>query len=327
MAVEPLVVVVRELAARPDPQRLRLVGGLPIEGRLALLAHQHREGDVVGIAAHQRAQPPTVSEFFGVVLQVQHDMRAALGELRRRHRELAVGLRGPAHARRSRLARLAREHLDLLGDDERRIEADTELADQLRVFLLIPGEPLEELAGAGLGDRAQVGDRLLARHADAVVADGERALGRVVVHPDLEVRLARHQVGLREREETQLVVGVRGVRDELAQEDLAVAVERVDHELQELTHLGLEAVLFGGGGSGRRVGHTKTPIGVHEAGFQGGGGARPQRFKGVRRARAKLPGRAPRDRSGRSARAPTAASGNRPARSCVVPDGCGPHAV
>ena len=83
MAVEPLVVVVRELAARPDPQRLRLVGGLPIEGRLALLAHQHREGDVVGITAYQRAQPPAVSEFFGIVLQVQHNMCTALGELRR----------------------------------------------------------------------------------------------------------------------------------------------------------------------------------------------------------------------------------------------------
>ena len=57
------------------------------------------------------------------------------------------------------------------------IEADAELADQLRVLLLVAGQALEELGGAGLGDGAEVRDRLLAGHADAVVADGEGAGG------------------------------------------------------------------------------------------------------------------------------------------------------
>ncbi len=67
-------------------------------------------------------------------------------------------------------ARLARAHLDTLGDDERRVEADAELADELRRLLLIAGQRAEEFRGARAGDGAEVGDGLGARHADAVVA-------------------------------------------------------------------------------------------------------------------------------------------------------------
>ena len=42
--------------------------------------------------------------------------------------------------------------------------------------------------------------------------------------------------------EAQPVAGIGGVGDQLAQEDLPVAVQGVDHELQQLAHLGLEAV-------------------------------------------------------------------------------------
>ena len=69
----------------------------------------------------------------------------------------------------------ARQHLDPVGDDEGRIEADAELADQLRILLLVAGQALEELGGARLGDGAQVRDRFVAAHADAVVADRQGA--------------------------------------------------------------------------------------------------------------------------------------------------------
>ena len=55
------------------------------------------------------------------------------------------------------------------------VEADAELADQLRVLGAVGGQRLEELARARLGDRADVLDDLLARHADAVVGHGDRA--------------------------------------------------------------------------------------------------------------------------------------------------------
>ena len=48
------------------------------------------------------------------------------------------------------------------------------------------------------------------------------------------------QLGPREALESQPVVGVRGVGDQLAQEDLPLAVQRVHHEVQELLDLGLK---------------------------------------------------------------------------------------
>src|SRR5690606_32199470 len=56
-----------------------------------------------------------------------------------------------------------------------------------------------------------------------------------------KLRLLREELRLRERLEAQLVGGVRRVGDQLAQEDLLVAVQRMDHEVQELPHLGLES--------------------------------------------------------------------------------------
>ena len=55
--VEIAVFLVGDLAARTGPQRLRLVDVLVLERRRALLLHAHRKGDVIGVAAHQRAQP------------------------------------------------------------------------------------------------------------------------------------------------------------------------------------------------------------------------------------------------------------------------------
>ena len=62
----------------------------------------------------------------------------------------------------------------------------------------------------------------------------------VRLDPDGELGVAGHQLGFAQRLEAQLVVGIGGVRDQLAQEDFPVAVQRMDHELQQLTDFGLE---------------------------------------------------------------------------------------
>ena len=64
---------------------------------------------------------------------------------------------------------------DLVGDDERRVETDSELADQLAVLGLVAGQVLEELARTRAGDGADRLAHLLAAHTDAVVADRDRA--------------------------------------------------------------------------------------------------------------------------------------------------------
>ena len=58
----------------------------------------------------------------------------------------------------------------------------------------------------------------------------------------------------------QLLAGVGGVRDELADEDLAVGIDRVNHEMQEARNVGLEALRRCGlAGRGRCVGSQIRP--------------------------------------------------------------------
>ena len=179
--------------------------------------------------------------------------------------EVLLARRHPARA--GVLPGAPREHLHFGGDDERAVEADAELADQGAVGLLVAGEPVEELLGAGLGDGAEIGDHFVAAHADAVVGDRDRAGVLVEVDDDAEVRVVGDQRFVGERLEAQPVDGVGGVRDELAQEDVPVGVQGVDHQLEELLGFGLEAAGFllrrggvGGGfcGHGRYRGGSET---------------------------------------------------------------------
>ena len=155
-------------------------------------------------------------------------------------------------------ARPAGHDGDPVGDDEARVEADAELADQLRVLLLVAGEAREELARAAARDRAEVLDRLGARHADAVVRHGDGARGLVERDVDRELGVAVEELGMRDRLEAQLVAGVGRVAHELAQEDLLVRVERVDHQLQQLLDLGLEAQRLAGPGRGLGGAHRSV---------------------------------------------------------------------
>jgi hypothetical protein len=160
-----------------------------------------------------------------------------------------------AHARLGRRARLARAHLDPVGDDERGIEPHAELADEGGGLLLITREGAEELRRARARDGPQVRDRLLAAHADAVIGHRDGARGGVGIDADAEFGVLAQKLAVRDGREAHPVAGIGGVGDQLPQEDLAVAVERVDHELQQLTHLGLEAVgLAGSGGGGGLLG-------------------------------------------------------------------------
>ena len=54
---------------------------------------------------------------------------------------------------------------------------------------------LQQLAGAGLGDRADVGDDLVAAHADAGVVDGQRARLGIGLEANLVVVALGRQIG------------------------------------------------------------------------------------------------------------------------------------
>jgi len=171
---------------------------------------------------------------------VQRDGGAARGALDGLDLEITRAAAGPAHALGRRQAGAARLDHDLVRHDEAGIEAHAELADQLRVLLLVTAEVAHEVAGTALGDRAQVLHRLGLAHADAVVGDGDGFGVLVEGHPHVEVGRVLEQRGVVQRLEAQLVAGVRGVGDQLAQEDLGVGIQRMGDQVQQLGHLGLE---------------------------------------------------------------------------------------
>ena len=173
--------------------------------------------------------------------EVQRHVGAAGSARGGLHREFAAAVAHPAHRVLRWRAGAAGDHGDLVGHDEARIKADAELPDQLRILLLVAAQLCEELARPGLGDRPEVLDRLLPAHPDAVVGDGDRALRLVAAHLDRQLAMAFHQRRLRDRFEPQLVQRIGGIADQLAQEDFLVAVQRVDHQVQQLLDFGLKS--------------------------------------------------------------------------------------
>ena len=230
------------------------LGGL----HLAALRHFHldRIAHVVAVALDELREPVLAGEgaeglVGGVVLQVHDDVGAVLGALGRLDVVAvdAVGFPGPGLVASDG----AGDDAHLLAHHEGGVEADAELADDVHVGEVV--EPLRlaglgigsglglgglELEGIGMGDGAQVLVQLVFGHADAVVGHGDGALVGGKAHRDGQVVAAHGHLGVGEAAEVQLVHGIRRVGDELAQENLAVGVDGVNHEVEQLLALCLE---------------------------------------------------------------------------------------
>ena len=144
---------------------------------------------------------------------------------------------------------------DFVRDHERRVEADAELADERGGFLagVFRRKLVEEGLGAGAGDGAKPLGQVFAGHADAVVREGQRLGVGIDRDLDRERRAVLDQFRLGDRFVAQLLAGVGRVGDELADENLPVGIDRMDHEMQQARNVGLEA-LRAGGFAGRGLG-------------------------------------------------------------------------
>ena len=113
-----------------------------------------------------------------------------------------------------------------------------------RIFLRLAAFAVEKGARAGIGDGAERADQIVVRHADAIVGDRQRL--RVLVERDGDERRAvggERRIG--ERLVAQLFAGVGGVGDQLAQENVALRIDGMDHQIQKLRDIGLESMRFG----------------------------------------------------------------------------------
>ena len=196
---------------------------------------------MVGVLAHDAAQPVAVEKVLLALAEVQGHLRAARRGLDRLDRELAAAVRLPAHPFAGRRPGPAGGEDHPVGHDEDGVEPDPELPDELRVMGLVPGERLHEAPGPGTRDGPDVLHHLVARHPDSVVGDGQGALLAVEADRDPEVAFSFIQGIVGEGGEAQPVGRIGGVGDQLAEEDLLVAVEGPDHEVEDLADLGLVA--------------------------------------------------------------------------------------
>ena len=253
--IEGLVFLVRDVVLRACPERVGLVDGFIFTGRLhglgffvpGLLGHANRQCDMVGVLAQNLADLPAVEQVLLLRTQMQNHFGAAPRMFNVGDGVIALTARNPFDTGRGRRTGFTAAHRDFVGDDERGIEADAELADQIRVFLLVTGQRREEFLGTRFGDGAQVRDRLIFGHADAVIGDGNRLGRRIDLHTDPELRVVFEEAGVGQRFVAQFVASIRGIGDQLAQEDFLIRIQRVDHQLQQLFDFGLEGLGFGHG--------------------------------------------------------------------------------
>ena len=238
--VELDVLVVFDLCPRPRPQRLGLVHGFPGILFLAGGLEPDGESDVVGILPDQVADPVALEKLLFVGLERQADGRSAPAFPGLFECIAAVTIGYPTHRVLGGGAGPPAQNLHPLGDDEGRIEAHTELANERGILPGLAVEALQKSRGTRVGDGAQLLDDLLAAHADAVVADGQNSGFGIQRNLDGQFRVGFQELRIGQGFEAQPVVGVGRVGNEFAEKYFLVAVQRVHHEVQQLLHLGLE---------------------------------------------------------------------------------------
>ena len=145
------------------------------------------------------------------VLEIQGDAGASVRNIRMLDRKFAFAVGLPVHSLLCREARSERLNFDSLGNDECGIETDTELSNQLSIFLLITGHLLEKFGSARFCDCAKVCNQFIPGHANTIVDDGNGFLFFVVLDTYPEIGIFLLQVRRGQRFEAKPVCRIRGV--------------------------------------------------------------------------------------------------------------------
>ena len=227
LLVELVVLLRRHLRLGAQPDRLARVERLLDDLLLVvlLLLHVHDDGmlDEVGELLDDLRSVPLVEELLRVLLEMQDHVGAAGRFLARLDGEFALAVGLPAHAFVGRRP-MPRQHRHAVGDHERRVEADAELADQVRAAACPPavaGSPERPACRNGRWCR---GSRRSSRRdmptpLSQIVSVLLALSATILIFQSL---LPSSFVLVLERIEAHLVDGVAGVADQFAQEDLLV---------------------------------------------------------------------------------------------------------
>ena len=102
----------------------------------------------------------------------------------------------------------------------------------MRILRLIAGQCRKEFLGTRLGNGSQMSNCFISRQTDAIVGNGDRALRFIKGNANLQFRIVAIQGRIIQRLEPELIARIGCVRHQLAQENLLVAVQGVNHQMQ-----------------------------------------------------------------------------------------------
>ena len=125
---------------------------------------------------------------------------------------------------------------------EHAVEAHAVLTDEVLRTALIFLHHLQELFRAGVGDGTQELHHLISGHTDTGIGDGEGASFLIRGDADAQLTFRLVNTGFRQLAESQLLQRIRGIGNQLAHKNLAVTVEGVNHNVQQLPDFSLKLV-------------------------------------------------------------------------------------
>ena len=138
------------------------------------------------------------------------------------------------------------EHIDVIGNHEGRVEANTEMTNQRILdvvsFVLESASCvsdtlylfhglLEELLGTGTSNYTKAVLHLLLGHTNTRILDGDGALGLIDEDLDVERNIRVVDLGTRHLNVSALLQSIGGVADQLSEENLLVGVDGVGDNL------------------------------------------------------------------------------------------------
>ena len=125
---------------------------------------------------------------------------------------------------------------------------------------MIAGQLLHKGSGARLGNRTEVFHHLIPGHANPVVVDDDRLRLTVRFHSNPVVTHTGAQARIADDRKAMLINGVGRIGDELAEKNLPVRVQGVNHEVKQSLRLGLKAHRLGSFGSHEETLFVQVPM-------------------------------------------------------------------
>ena len=244
--VEVRVVLGRDLALRlgPDGGAVPDAAGLFRFAVLGLHDEVDRYRHCAAVLAHDAFDGVALGEVLAALVEVEDHPRAAHGRVAAGRLDgvgaLPIGGPEPGFA----LARLAGEHVHAPRHHEGGVEPDAELADEARAVALV-AELLQERPRARSRDGAQRLGEVVAAHADAVVRHGKGLRLGIGGKRNAQIGVVAEQRLVLQCERAQFFTGVGGIGHQFAQEDVAVRIDRVNHQMKQTRDVCLERTALG----------------------------------------------------------------------------------